>query len=71
MIDFIAGGFDLVGLYTVGNKNRWGFILHLVGNAAWVYVALSTRLYGLLLVVLPAMAVNIRNFRRWQKSDPI
>lgn len=69
MIDFIAGGLDLAGIFTVGNKDRRGFLLHLIGNAAWVYVAMDLKVYGLLLVVLPAMVLNIRNFLKWKKSD--
>ena len=68
MIDWLAGGFDLVGCYIVGDKKKIGFVLNVVGNLGWVYVALSTKIYGLLLVVLPALVLNVRNYRKWSKG---
>jgi nicotinamide riboside transporter PnuC len=69
MIDYVAGGLELTGLFALGNKKRYGFLLSLVGNAGWIYVAFATKLYGLLLVVIPAMILNIRNYRKWQRES--
>lgn len=67
MIDFIAGGFDLSAAYVIGNKNRYGFILSFIGNAAWIYVAFKVPVYGLLLIVVPALLLNVRNFLKWRR----
>lgn len=69
MIDFVAGGFELIALYVLGNKNRYGFLLNVVGNSLWTYIAIRYKLYGLLLVVLPAIVLNIRNFARWRRNE--
>lgn len=68
MIDFVAGGFELAASYAIGDKKRIGFLLNFVGNAAWIYVALTMKVYGILLVVLPAMVLNIRNFLKWRRN---
>lgn len=68
MLDFVAGGFELAASYTIGNKKRVGFLLNIVGNALWVYLAFSYRLYGLLLVCVPALGLNVRNFVKWQRK---
>ena len=68
MIDLLAGAIDLVGCYTVGNKKKVGFVLNFIGNLGWVYVAFSTKIYGLLLVVVPALVLNVRNYRKWSKG---
>ena len=65
-MDFLAGGFELVASYVIGNKKRIGFLLNLIGNSIWVYVAFKMHIYGLLLVVIPAMIFNVRNYRRWR-----
>ena len=65
MLDWIAGAFELSGSYTVGNKKKIGFILNLVGCLIWIIVAFTSGVYGLLLVVVPALFVNIRNFIKW------
>lgn len=66
MLDWIAGAFELSGSYLVGNKNRLGFALSAVGCLVWVYIAIKTRLFGLLLVVVPAILINIRNLIKWR-----
>lgn len=65
-MDFLAGGINLVASYIVGNKRRWGFLLHLLADSIWAYVAIKFQIYGLLLVVIPAMVLSIRNYRRWR-----
>lgn len=67
-IDFIAGGFELSASYIIGKKHRFGFLLNVVGNAAWIYVAFTTGVYGLLLVVCPALLLNIRNYWLWRRK---
>lgn len=67
--DWIAAILELSGGWVVGNKNRWGFMLNLACGIMWVtYVIVSKSTYGLLLVVVPAMGINIRNFIKWGKK---
>jgi hypothetical protein len=68
-MDYIAGIFELLGLYIIGNKNKFGFLVTVVGLCIWIYVSISRGVYGLLIVCIPALAINIRNFRRWVKED--
>ena len=68
MVDWIAGILELSGGWFVGSKNRYGFIFNLIGCICWVYVAYDTKVYGLLVVVVPAIFVNIRNFIKWTKE---
>ena len=67
-MDWIAGVFELLGAWLVGNKNRFGFVFNLIGCLVWVYVAIYMGVFGLLVVVIPAIAVNIRNFIIWGKK---
>ncbi len=69
MFDYIAGGFDLVAGHAIGNKRKYGFIFSFIGNSIWVYVALDAKIYGLLLVVVPALVMNIRNYLKWRRES--
>ena len=69
MVDIIAGITELIAMYLVGNKNKFGFILGLFCNFLWTYVAFTTSVFGLLFVVFPMMVINIRNFIKWSKSE--
>lgn len=67
-MDFIAGIFELFGNWNIGNKRKIGFILNVIGCSVWIYVAFHSRVYGLLIVVVPAIAINIRNYMKWKSS---
>jgi hypothetical protein len=67
MMDWLAGGCELSGLWLIGSKRRLGFLLNIAGCSLWVAVSLRSEIYGLLLVVLPAIVVNARNYLAWRK----
>lgn len=68
-MDWIAGFMELLGGWLVGNKKKVGFLSNFVGCSVWIYVAISSHVYGLLLVVIPALFVNTRNYLKWRKED--
>ena len=67
-MQYIAAIFELTAKWMVGNKNKWGFIVHLVGGAMWTYIAFTTPMYGLLIITIPAIVINIRNFIKWSRK---
>lgn len=68
-MDWIAGAFELIGLWLIGNKRKVGFICNFIGCSVWVYVAIDSKLHGLLLVVVPAIIINLRNYYRWRNNE--
>lgn len=69
-LDLIAGVIELAGKWITGDKNRWGHALNFLCCIIWiVYVFNSKSTYGLLLIVVPALFINIRNFVKWTKED--
>ena len=69
-LDIIAGAVELIGTWIVGNKNKWGYVINLICCIIWIaYVLKSKSTYGILLIVVPAMFINIRNFIKWNKED--
>ena len=68
-MDWIAGLFEILAKIIVGRKNKWGWALHLIAGGLWTYVSLTTELYGLLLITIPAVFINIYNFIKWYKED--
>ena len=71
-MDFIAGLLELSGLWIVGNKSKWGFILNILCGLCWItYVLINQHTYGLLIVVVPALIINTRNFIKWSKEKKV
>jgi len=67
VISCFAALFELCGIWLVGNKRRMGFVLNGVACLLWITTALLTEVTGLLIVAVPALVINIRNFRKWSK----
>ena len=67
-MDIIAGILELCGLWIIGHKNKFGFVLNLIGCCFWIYVAFDKEIYGLLIVVFPALFINGRNYMRWRND---
>ena len=67
-MDWIAGTIELMAKWVVGHKNRWGWILHIIGGFLWTYIALNTKMYGILIITIPAFFLNIWNFYKWSKK---
>jgi len=64
-MDWIAAILGVIGAWLIGNKNKWGFILLLIGSVLWITVSFHTMVYGLLLANIPGLLINIRNFWTW------
>ena len=67
-MDIIAGVIELLGLLLIGNKNRFGFVVFFVANLLWTFLAMRLHIYGLMMVTIPAMVLNCRNYRRWRHA---
>lgn len=65
MLDWAAGAVELAGSWLVGSKRRVGFLLAALCDVLWIAVALRTGVYGLLLVVVPAFFIALRNWWKW------
>ncbi len=69
-MDLLAGLFELLALWLLGRKQKIGFLLGAVCNVLWMVYVLSTgHTYGLLLVVVPAFAINLKNFNKWRSDE--
>lgn len=68
-MDIIAGICELIGLYLIGSRNKKGFLINLICNILWVFVAWKTKVFGLLLVVIPAMFINVKNYMIWRQNE--
>lgn len=70
LISWFAGACELSGLWIIGFKNKWGFILNMLGGLCWIAVAVfGLPATGLLLVVVPALFINTHNFLKWRKQE--
>ncbi|MBQ09303.1 MAG: hypothetical protein CMD96_05895 [Gammaproteobacteria bacterium] len=68
-MDWIAGLLELISLHLIGSKKKCGFLTNVIANALWVISAIHFEMYGLLVVVIPAITLNIKNYWLWWKDE--
>ena len=64
-MDIVAGLLELIALFQLGEYERAGFLFNVAACGIWVYVSLNKKIYGLLLVAVPAIILNIVNYIKW------
>lgn len=58
--------FGLLGMYVVGQKKRWGWVLSMLTQSLWATYAIGTGQYGFLIGTVSYFAVYLRNWLRWR-----
>ncbi|MCW1930078.1 MAG: PnuC protein [Candidatus Kerfeldbacteria bacterium] len=70
-LDLLAMGLSFLGIYTIGNKQRYGFVIALCGNILWLTLGIITRSVGLIFANAVIAALYVRAYMRWQKTSGI
>ena len=68
-LDWIAAAIALLGVYIIGTKNKYGFLICIISGVIWCIVASLTRVHGLFLEVVPMFVLNIWNFNKWRREE--
>ena len=67
-LGFVSAFLELLAIILLRYRNRYGFLLNMIGNLGWVVYSLITgTAYGLILVCLCALYVNQQGFVGWGK----
>jgi len=67
-VSYLAAIFEILGAWMVGNRQRHGFLIFMIGNVLWFMLGIKTEEYGLNLVAVVFFMINIRNYRLWRKD---
>ncbi len=65
---WILAVIGVLGIYFVGRKDAWAWIVLLFNEALWIGYALTTNQYGFILSALAYAAVYIRSYIHWSKE---
>ena len=59
----------LIGLYYIGEKNKWGFVYHTVSVTIQGYLFFVLNNWFLVIQMVILSIFNIRNYLLWRKDD--
>jgi hypothetical protein len=58
----------VAGIYFVGRKTIWGWLVLLFNEVLWIVYALTTDQYGFIFSALAYALVYIRSYIHWSKD---
>lgn len=64
--------FGLLGMYVVGLKKRWGWVLSMTTQSLWALYAIGTLQFGFLIGTVSYFIVYLKNWTGWGRpaADP-
>jgi hypothetical protein len=65
---WILAVIGVAGIYFVGRKTIWGWLVLLFNEALWITYALITDQYGFIFSALAYAIVYIRSYIHWSKE---
>lgn len=63
--------FGLLGMWVVGQKRRWGWVLSMATQSLWAFYAVGTGQYGFLIGTVSYFAVYLRNWVKWRAGPDV
>lgn len=71
MWSWILAVIGVSGIFLVGRKTIWGWLILCVNECLWIAYALATKQYGFIAMAVAYAAVYIKSFIHWRKDDAI
>jgi len=59
----------LIGLYYIGEKNKWGFVHHTISVVIQGYLFFVLQNWFLVIQMIILAAFNVRNYYKWRSED--
>ena len=67
-LDWVAMVLTFIAIYSLGNKQRRGFVIMMAGNTCWIILGFMFQSLGMILANAVFFVMNTRGFFRWGKS---
>lgn len=69
MWSWILAAIGVTGIFFVGRKTIWGWLILLLNECIWIAYALATDQYGFIVMATAYAAVYIKSFIAWKKEE--
>ena len=70
MWSWILAVIGVTGIYFVGRKTIWGWIVLCFNEVLWITYALITKQYGFIFSAIAYAAVYIKSYIHWRREEP-
>jgi nicotinamide riboside transporter PnuC len=66
---WVLAAIGVTGMFFVGKKTVWGWLILLVNECIWIAYALATKQYGFIVMALAYAAVYIKSYIHWRREE--
>ena len=66
---WVLAAIGVTGMFFVGKKTVWGWLILLVNECIWIAYALATKQYGFIVMALAYAAVYVKSYIHWKKEE--
>lgn len=67
-IDWVAMLFTMIAIWQLGNQQRMGFILMIIGNLCWIGLGVFTASIALIVANSVFAGMNVRGILKWSAA---
>ena len=71
MWSWVLAAIGVTGIFLVGRKTIWGWLILCVNECLWIAYALATDQYGFIAMALAYAAIYIKSYIHWRNDDAI
>ena len=68
-IDWLATVCGLTGVFLLGNKNKYGFLVFMLASASWVTFGVITGSLAVILGSTTFLFLHLRGWLRWRREE--
>lgn len=68
MWSWVLAVIGVTGIFLVGRKTIWGWLILCVNECLWIAYALATGQYGFIAMAVSYAAVYIKSFIHWKRD---
>jgi hypothetical protein len=69
MWSWILAAIGVTGIFLVGRKTIWGWLILCVNECLWIAYALATDQYGFIAMAVAYAAVYIKSYIHWKRDE--
>jgi len=66
-IDLLAMTITFIGIYILGNKNRYGFLIAISANIIWIIFGVLAETLGVIFANIALSILYLRGYIKWGK----
>ncbi|MGB7207554.1 MAG: nicotinamide mononucleotide transporter [Pyrinomonadaceae bacterium] len=67
-IDWVATVAGLTGVYLIGNKNKFGFLIMMIASLSWMTVGFMIQSLALILGSGVFFSLHVRGWIKWRRE---